>query len=90
MSKAYSLTGTAKIHYVNEFIEDLIENESKFIVFAHHLDVLDGVEAFVKKKGIKYIRIDGSVKMEDRHQRVRQFQELNDIKIGVLSITACS
>lgn len=36
--------GTAKILAVNEYINSLLESDVKFIVFAHHIEVLDGVE----------------------------------------------
>ena len=38
---AYAMTGAAKVKGVIEFVDTLIENKSKFIVFAHHLEVLD-------------------------------------------------
>ena len=58
---AYRLTGEAKIDGIKEFMDTLIENNCKFIVFAHHQSVLDGLEDHVKKEKIGYIRIDGSV-----------------------------
>jgi len=33
----------------------------KFIIFAHHLDVLDEIEKTLSEKKWKYLRIDGSV-----------------------------
>jgi hypothetical protein len=34
--KAYTLSGIAKVAGITEFMETLIENNCKFIVFAHH------------------------------------------------------
>lgn len=56
---AYALTGTAKAKGVVEFLETLIESRVKFIVFAHHYEVMDMIEDAVVKKKINYIRIDG-------------------------------
>ena len=41
---AYNLTGTAKIKGILEFTETMIEARTKFIIFAHHFDVLDAIE----------------------------------------------
>ena len=41
---AYNLTGKAKIKGVLEFTETLIENRTKFIIFAHHFEMLDAIE----------------------------------------------
>ena len=32
------------------YVEDLLEGDRKFIIFAHHQEVLDGVETVVKDK----------------------------------------
>ena len=37
------------------------------MVFAHHIEVLDGIEAEVKKAKVRYIRIDGSTSMHQRY-----------------------
>ncbi len=41
---AYGLTGLAKIKGILEFTETLIENKCKFLIFAHHYEVLDAIE----------------------------------------------
>lgn len=60
-SEAYRLTGESKIAGINDFLETLIENNCKFIVFAHHHSVMDALEEFVKSKKVGYVRIDGKV-----------------------------
>ncbi len=44
---AYKLTGEAKVDGITDFVDTLIDNNCKFILFAHHLSVLDGLEEFV-------------------------------------------
>ena len=70
---AYALTGTAKVKGVVEFLETLIENKMKFIVFAHHYEVMDGIEDSIVKKKISYIRIDGQIDSGKRYEAVRKF-----------------
>ena len=43
---AYRLTGEAKVKGVCEFMESLFENGAKFLVFAHHLSVMDELQKF--------------------------------------------
>jgi len=47
-------------------MENLFENDVKFLLYAHHIKTLDIYEEFVKKKNIKYIRMDGSVTLKRR------------------------
>lgn len=41
--KCYSLTGKAKIKAIIDYIDDLLENDIKFLFFAHHTEVLDEI-----------------------------------------------
>ena len=52
--------------------------------------MLDTLEAFIVKKKVGYVRIDGSVPVEKRHHRVQAFQTQPEIRVGILSITAAS
>lgn len=50
-SECYKLSGEAKKEGAMTYISDLMENcEMKFIVFAHHLDMLNAIEEYAKKK----------------------------------------
>ena len=88
--KAYRLSGECKLTGIMDFMETLIENNCKFIVFAHHKTVMDRLEDFVQSKKVGFVRIDGSVNIDRRHERVQAFQNDDDIRIAILSITACS
>ena len=70
---AYGLTGTAKIKGIIEFVETLLENRCKFLIFAHHYDVLDAIEECVIKKKVSHIRIDGKIETTKRYDAVRKF-----------------
>jgi len=71
--EAYKLTGLSKVDGVCDFIETLVDNGAKFLVFAHHLCMIDALEEFSQKKNFGYIRIDGRVMSESRHDYVKQF-----------------
>ena len=58
---AYRLTGESKVKGVCEFVETLVENGAKFLIFAHHKSVMDEIHKFLQLKKIGHVRIDGSV-----------------------------
>jgi SWI/SNF-related matrix-associated actin-dependent regulator 1 of chromatin subfamily A len=86
--KLYVDTGQAKIAAVREYVSDLLECGAKFLIFAHHMPVLDGLEECVKQRKVKYIRIDGRTPSSERQRRVALFQSQSDVRVAVLSITA--
>ena len=65
--KAYRLAGMSKISGCCDFIETLVDNGAKFLVFAHHQDVLDGIQNSLVKKKVGCMRIDGKTPLEKRH-----------------------
>lgn len=82
-------TGDAKIKAVREYVLDLLELERKFIVFAHHQSMLDAIEEAVKPR-YKYVRIDGRTGAEQRGFFCDRFQDKDDVRIAILSITAAN
>ncbi|XP_071102073.1 SWI/SNF-related matrix-associated actin-dependent regulator of chromatin subfamily A-like protein 1 [Haliotis cracherodii] len=85
-------TCTAKTKAVRDYILDMLESDKKFIVFAHHQEMLDAVEdAIVScKNGPEFIRIDGKTSSEERNIRCQRFQNSESVKAAVLSITAAN
>ena len=51
---------------------------------------MNDLEKFIKQKKIGYIRIDGKVSAEARHQKVKAFQEDGNVRCAILSIMAAS
>lgn len=88
MLQCYTLTGIAKIAGIQEYIEDFLDSDIKVLIFAHHKEVLDGIEESVRKMRIRYVRIDGQVDQKKRHASVKQFQEDEQTRVAILSLTA--
>ena len=86
---AHKLTGEAKINGCMEFLETLLEAGCKFLLFAHHIPVMDAFSQFLTKKKTGFIRIDGSTPSDERHNLVAKFQHQECIRVAVLSIQAC-
>ncbi|XP_073992688.1 SWI/SNF-related matrix-associated actin-dependent regulator of chromatin subfamily A-like protein 1 isoform X2 [Rhodnius prolixus] len=86
----FSETGRVKIRAICEHVEQLLEQGRKFLLFAHHREVLDAVCDLLENSKTYYIRIDGSVSSEDRKSVCDQFQEEEKFRVAVLSITAAN
>lgn len=94
LSALFKKLAAAKLPDVKEYVLEVLDRgDEKFIVFAHHHEMLDGIEAAMQKRltqdGLTYIRIDGSTPAEKRLQLVNKFQEQDNCRVAVLSITAC-
>lgn len=84
------MTGECKLLGIADFLETLIENQCKFIVFAHHTSVINGLEHLLRKRKVCFIKITGSTGMAERASSVEAFQNDDSIRAAILSITACS
>ncbi|BFY98183.1 hypothetical protein BsWGS_01222 [Bradybaena similaris] len=85
-------TCKAKLSAVRDYVLDLIESDKKFLLFAHHKEMLDCVEDGIKSQAshIEYIRIDGRTTSEQRHFFCNKFQTCDSYKVAILSITAAN
>jgi SWI/SNF-related matrix-associated actin-dependent regulator 1 of chromatin subfamily A len=90
LNELYMESGAAKIPHVNEYIKMLVEGGCKFLVFAHHKQVMDGIckELGEQKPPVHYIRIDGDTPMSERQRLVQAYQNDARMQVAVLSITA--
>ena len=89
-SKAYSITGEAKLPGIKDYVNYLVDNSCKFLIFAHHAEILDAIEEVIKNDNVDYIRIDGKVPVDKRQNLVNKFQTEDECLVAILSITACA
>lgn len=89
VTQMYKQTAIAKAGAVKDYIKMMLEAEQlKFLVFAHHLTMLQAcTEAAIEAKA-GYIRIDGSVPSSERIQLVHKFQSDPETRVAILSIQA--
>ncbi|KAL6085926.1 hypothetical protein STEG23_027474, partial [Scotinomys teguina] len=89
ITRMFKQTAIAKSGAVKDYIKILLQNESlKFLVFAHHLSMLQACTEAVIENKARYIRIDGSVPSSERIHLVNQFQKDPDTRVAILSIQA--
>lgn len=95
MSQLFMQTGRAKIGAVCEYVLQLLTAEPthKLLVFAHHMEVLDGLQRMLEEQRVSLVRIDGSVDQQQRQVLVDQFQrghEAQHTRVALLSLTCGS
>uniref|UniRef100_UPI00398E8020 DNA annealing helicase and endonuclease ZRANB3 isoform X2 n=1 Tax=Pristiophorus japonicus TaxID=55135 RepID=UPI00398E8020 len=74
---------------VKDYIKMMLHNEKlKFLVFAHHLTMLQACTEAVVESKARYIRIDGSIPSSERIHLVHQFQNDPETQVAILSIKA--
>ncbi|XP_073318256.1 DNA annealing helicase and endonuclease ZRANB3 isoform X2 [Pagrus major] len=89
VTQMYKQTAIAKAGAVKDYIKMMLEAEQlKFLVFAHHLTMLQACTEAVIEAKAGYIRIDGSVPSSERIHLVNKFQSDPDTRVAVLSIQA--
>ncbi|KAM8872272.1 DNA annealing helicase and endonuclease ZRANB3 isoform 1-T2 [Synchiropus picturatus] len=89
ITQMYKQTSIAKAGAVKDYIKMMLEAEQlKFLVFAHHLTMLQACTEAVSEAKAGYIRIDGSVPSAERIQLVHQFQNDPETRVAILSIQA--
>ena len=89
LMQLFKNTGTGKLPAIRRHCQGLLDcpTAPKFLVFAHHHDVLDSLETTVFKD-VKIVRIDGKTPAKERQARIKAFQEDSTVRAAVLSITA--
>ncbi|KAK9139040.1 hypothetical protein Scep_008721 [Stephania cephalantha] len=88
INKIYTDSAEAKIPAVLDYLGTVIEAGCKFLIFAHHQNMIDSIYQFLQKKKVGCIRIDGGTPASSRQAFVTDFQEKDNIKAAVLSIRA--
>lgn len=99
--KIWRETGLAKLDACCEYLFDLLDRDEsiKILLFAHHQQILDGVEKFLWEKvsnplvadiqKVSFIRIDGMTPTIERNNHCIEFQDpLSKTRVAILSLTA--
>ncbi|KAG1680929.1 hypothetical protein FOA52_009888 [Chlamydomonas sp. UWO 241] len=98
----YRATGPGKVSQGWEFARGLLGphpsatgvaaegggKSNKMLLFCHHQNVMDALEAKLKAEHWGFVRIDGSVSDVKRQQAVSSFQSDPSIQVALLSIAA--
>ena len=80
--------GVAKVDAACEWIDGALAQGEKPLVFAHHVDVLDGIENHLRDADIGYVRLDGSTPVQARQDLVDRFQGDEKVRVFLGSMSA--
>lgn len=78
---------SSKMRLFGEVVEELLENGHKALVFSQFVGHLGLMEAYLKKKNIKYQYLDGSTPLNKRQERIEAFQR-GDGDLFLISLKA--
>ncbi|WWU66071.1 SNF2-related protein [Clostridium baratii] len=79
---------SSKINVVKELVSDAILNGKKVLLFSQFTSVLKKIEKDFNKEKVKYLYLDGSTSAKDRIEKVKEFNENNDINVFLISLKA--
>lgn len=88
--KRYVEAAELKVDAVTEYISNMLEKSTKFLVYAHHTTMMDGVEKFLVGRHVRFIKIDGCTPSSQRQALCDSFQNNEDVRVALLSLTAAS
>jgi SWI/SNF-related matrix-associated actin-dependent regulator of chromatin subfamily A3 len=81
-----------KFRFVLNLTKDILNKNEKVIIVSQYVMSLDLIKDFFEKdielRNIKYITIQGNVKITERMEMIKEFQKEKDIKVCFLSLNA--
>ncbi|MCJ1476882.1 putative DNA helicase ino80 [Lambiella insularis] len=82
------VTDSGKLAKLDQLLRDLKNGDHRVLLYFQMTRMIDLMEEYLTYRGYKYLRLDGSTKLEDRRDTVSDFQTRNDIFIFLLSTRA--
>ena len=87
LGKLRHLTGMLKVPAALDWMEDFVQSGASLLVFCHHQDVGDALEAGLKALNVRTCRVDGRVTGDRRQGAVDAFQG-RFVQVMIASIRA--
>ena len=84
MSRLRKKVGLAKIPFIKEFLNDVLQQEEKVVVFAHHRDVVDEIYQHLGPKIA--VKMHGDNTTQERQRAVDRFQQDKNIRVIIGTI----
>lgn len=79
---------SSKFNQSMEIIEESIESGHKILLFSQYTSMFEFFEKALEEKGIKYFKLIGSTKIDERIRMVDEFNNNDDIKVFLISLKA--
>ena len=85
---AKALVDGCKLQALDRLLPKLKAEGHRVLIFAQMIQMMNLIEEYLVSKRIKFLRLDGSTKLEDRKDMVNQFQETDEYFVFMLSTRA--
>ena len=80
--------GSSKLEQCIEVIEEAVKSGHKILLFSGYTSMFSFIEEELKKREIKYFKLIGSTKVDERIKLVDEFNENPEIKVFLISLKA--
>lgn len=79
---------SSKLNQCIEILSDAIESGHKILLFSGYTSMFEIIEKELKKQHIKYFKLTGSTKVDERIKLVDEFNSNPEIKVFLISLKA--
>ena len=79
---------SSKLEQCMEIVEEAVNGGHKILLFSSYTSMLGIIEEQLKQKGIKYFKLVGSTKVDERISLVDEFNSNSEIKVFLISLKA--
>ena len=79
---------SSKLNQCTEILSDAIEAGHKILLFSGYTSMFEIIEKELDKKKIKYFKLTGSTKVDERIKLVDEFNTNSEIKVFLISLKA--
>ncbi len=80
--------GSSKLDQCMEIVTDAINGNHKILLFSSYTSMFEILEKKLKERDIKYFKLTGSTKVDERIELVDEFNENKNIKVFLISLKA--
>ena len=80
--------GSSKLEQCMEIVEQGVQSCHKMLLFSAYTSMFEIIEKELQKRDIKYFKLTGSTKVEERVDLVDEFNQNKDIKVFLISLKA--
>ncbi|XP_040577112.1 lymphoid-specific helicase [Lepeophtheirus salmonis] len=78
-----------KLKVLDQLLNELIvKRNHKVLIFSQMTKMLDILEDYLQLQGFSHVRLDGSMKLEERQENIHNFSSSSDLNIFLLSTRA--
>ena len=79
---------SSKLIQCIELIEDAISSSHKILLFSQYTSMFELIEKYLEKENIKFFKLTGSTKVDERIKMVDDFNKDDSIKVFLISLKA--